>query len=362
MSNLKNKPALLLLLPLMAGIIAGSKINLDSLIIFAVLVVLAGISLVLFLKRFLRLFTFVIATAFLLIGALFISLKSSAQPNNSIIHFTDLPVNVAVQGIIDSPVYQRKISQKLTIRVDTVWANYEPFPVSGKVQVTFYELKIPLKYGDQIVAKGRLLLPSGERNPGEFNYKKLLLAQGILAIMSVNSHQELQVLRHNHGNRFLQALIYPVRRFIIRFIDLTLDGQQAALLKGLLVGARGSIDFELKDAFAKVGVIHVLAVSGLHVGFILLGLMSLLLLLRIKAKARVCIIILGLFYYACLTGLHAPVVRASIMASILLVGSVLKFVKLYQIYCPVLRASDDELWYPISIKITAPVQQMSQWK
>ncbi|NIA28809.1 MAG: DNA internalization-related competence protein ComEC/Rec2 [Actinobacteria bacterium] len=324
MTSVQNKPALKLFILLIAGIILGRCFIIPPLFLFSILILSTIFVFITFAKQFRRLFALCVILAFVVAGALLLQARVSSFPRNHIRQYVDLPVPVAIEGTIDSPVDVREKAIKFVVNVDSIWVDYMPRLACGKALITLYDLHASLKYGDHIVAKGRLASPSGERNPGEFNYRKYLAAKNIYAVMSVSSGRRFCLISRGNGVWFLQQLVYPVRSFIIRFVDKSLNGQSAALLKGLLVGARGDIDPNLKQSFANVGVIHVLAVSGLHVGFILAGLLYLFRLLRIREPFRTLFVILCLVYYAYLTGLHAPVVRATIMASILLVGNLLQ--------------------------------------
>ncbi len=131
-------------------------------------------------------------------------------------------------------------------------------------------------------------------------------------------------LNTGEGHPVLAGIVYPVRQYVLRIIDSALDGQSAALLKALLVGVRGDVDNDIRDAFANAGVIHVLAVSGLHVGFVLAGLISLFSFLHIPNPWRILLVMLCLIFYALLTGLKPSVFRATVMAIVFLGGQLMQ--------------------------------------
>ncbi|MFQ5769778.1 MAG: DNA internalization-related competence protein ComEC/Rec2, partial [bacterium] len=112
--------------------------------------------------------------------------------------------------------------------------------------------------------------------------------------------------------------------YLDNFIENNLPPQEAALLQGLMIGNRGEITIELREAFSKLGVIHILAVSGLHVGFIIIIFMGVFGFLRIPYRFLVLLTLIGLIFYAYLTNLKPPVVRASIMGGLILLGTLLE--------------------------------------
>ena len=235
-----------------------------------------------------------------------------------------MPYTVAIEGIVCKPVENRGEGQLTVVAVDSIWVLSSVYGVNGRCLLRLFEPIENLSYGDRIVARCLLRSPPGERNPGEFDYRKYLASQNIHAVASVATSGQALILSRGEGALLLKYLVYPARRCIIDFIDSSLTGQQAALLKALLVGARGDIDNDLRNDFADVGVIHVLAVSGLHVGFILIGLIGLFGFLHIANPWRTILVILGLLFYAWITGLSPSVVRATIMAIVYVMGLLLQ--------------------------------------
>ena len=180
-----------------------------------------------------------------------------------------------------------------------------------------------LKYGDIIEIEGDLVRPRERRNPGGFDYRAYLARQNIHAILYVNQDDNLHQLKGQKGNFLLRRVIYPVRRKLLQDIDVLLPESTRPLLKTLLLGDRTELDHEMRDAYARAGIVHILAVSGLHVGFIALILSFLFGLIRLPWKSRTFFIIAGLLFYVLLTEGRPPVFRAALMASIYLFGQLL---------------------------------------
>ncbi len=311
---LKHKPAVKLLLPFVLGILTAKIISFPPVVLFVILICL-GV-LICFFYRFCHpcVFVFLFVAGNLRFG------MTCESPPNSIRYFGDLAVPVGIEGVIAGPVEKRGDDRVFILAVDTVWVLTRPYPAAGKVRVTFGFPANDLIYGDRIVAKGSLRLPPGERNPGGFNYAQYLASRRIFGLFYSRGPADYLILERGNGSRLLQRTVYPVRRWMIHVIESTLDGEEAALLKGLLVASKDDSAAEMKEAFSNAGVIHVLAVSGLHVGFILLGLSGLFKMLAIPEPFKSILVVAGLFFYAALTGMQAPVMRASIMASIIQFG------------------------------------------
>jgi competence protein ComEC len=154
------------------------------------------------------------------------------------------------------------------------------------------------------------------RNPGEFDYNKYLRSKGISGIVTTYNVEDLKIL--NDKTNFFPAEIFKIRKAINRRIFELHDQQTASLLKGLLLADRSDIDYQTKTEFINAGVIHVLAVSGLHTGFIILFL--LIVFGRFNLYLRSIITVLGLFLFMCITGLPVSVIRASVMAVVIIIA------------------------------------------
>ena len=115
------------------------------------------------------------------------------------------------------------------------------------------------------------------------------------------------------------------QRLLQRYEELGITGNEKGTLAALSLGWRDELDKDIKTSFARSGAMHVLAVSGLHVGLIYFILLRLLILVgigqplyeeRIRWCLRGAIVLLVLWLYALITGFSPSVVRATIMLSL----------------------------------------------
>lgn len=194
-------------------------------------------------------------------------------------------------------------------------------PVRGRVLVRFR--KSPgsrFGYGDRIRVTGRLTRPPPRRNPGGFDYRAWLERQGIRKILTVPEADGAEILAGHSGSPLLRRVIFPARRRILARIDRLYPESGRPLMRTLLAGDRTEMDADTEEAFAETGIIHILAVSGLHTGFIVLILRLLFGMCRLPKTAETLLVISGLAAFALITGARPPVVRAALMASIYLTG------------------------------------------
>ncbi len=190
--------------------------------------------------------------------------------------------------------------------------------VHGTVLVSGKQLQ-SLAPGADAILRGRLRLADEARNPGEFDYRMYLRAHDISALFYCSDSLPLWI-RPASTRWSLAQLSAGTRVWLENQLSKFSSGQELALLKGLLLGEIEEIDQDIMESFARTGLIHILSVSGLHVGFIALLLMLAASLARIPKRRQWLFIVIALWCYAYLTGLKSPIVRASLMATVLLAG------------------------------------------
>lgn len=323
----RNRPAFKLLLGFTAGIVVATRIDCPPLIPYLIAVGFAFAGVVSFwLLRFsdqhvTNLFSY---AALGMLGFVSYHISTTHLPADHISHFADLDHRVRLRGVIERYPEKHLNKTYLTLSATTIELPTGRFETDGAVLLRLAKDLSAPEYGDEIEVNGFLRRPRDRRNPGEFDYRAYLAAQGIWGIVSVNKKSQIIQVSSGHGLWLMRRLVVPVKRYLSDLLSNSLPDREAALLQGLMLGERGEISSDVKTSFARLGVIHVLAVSGLHVSFVVLILMGVLGILRVPYAARVGITLLGLVFYAYLTNLKPPVLRASIMAGVFLGGMVLQ--------------------------------------
>lgn len=177
----------------------------------------------------------------------------------------------------------------------------------------FYE---SVKPGNKILIRGTFQQGREIRNPGEFDYRKFLLSKGITGI--ITSYDSVSVTILSGDYFFFKNIIFESRKSIDELIHQLHNSRTAGLLRGLLLADRTEIDYETKQNFVNSGVIHILAVSGLHVGYILL--FFVVIFGRLNIYIRSFLTIIGLICFMIITGVPASVFRATLMTVILIIA------------------------------------------
>ena len=200
-------------------------------------------------------------------------------------------------------------------------------PAEGKLLLLLpkEDSKMSFLEGQQILFPAQIQEIPAPKNQHQFNYREFMEKRKVLRQVQLNPDiYKLPGIR----NQGLETLAAASRRTIVQSLQENgFSTSQLGTVQALLLGQKQDISAEVYNNFAAAGVVHILAVSGLHVGLILLLLNWLLLPLDRFRKGRILkgiLLILLLWGFAVLTGLSPSVVRAVSMFSFLAVGMQLK--------------------------------------
>jgi len=240
-------------------------------------------------------------------------------------HFRNKKASQWYIGLISQPITEKEKSYKSIIKIVSVKNENGLEHVTGNCLVYFSKdsSSAKLKYGDLIFFKEDPSEVKEASNPSQFDYKRWLGFNRIYDQVFLQE-EKWKLLVHARGNA-LFALSYSLRdKLLDIFSRYQITGQEYAVLSALILGCDDEIDQEVISAYAASGALHVLSVSGLHVGIIYVAINFLLSFLDKKRKTKILksvLIILFLWFYALLTGLSPSVLRAATMLSFIIVGT-----------------------------------------
>jgi len=230
---------------------------------------------------------------------------------------------------ISEPGQMRKNSIKCKATVLEVMQQGKPITVDGNLLIYFEKdsaILSKLKYGTRLLIKNTSQEIKGPQNPYEFNYKRYLAFNQIYrqAYITKNNFIVFDQL----GGNFIWKIAYQAQAFFNESLLKYVQGvNEIAISKALLYGYDDEIDPELVRAYSNTGTLHVLAVSGMHVGLIF-WLINLVLKYFDKQqyqrflKAIISLIII--WAYSLLCGLSPSILRASVMFSFVALGNMVK--------------------------------------
>lgn len=169
--------------------------------------------------------------------------------------------------------------------------------------------------GRRLLVKGRLDRAPLPANPGDFNYRAYLERKGIIAVLTADTVPG--ILEQKRDARYLlPQLLASARLRIENGIVRSVPPEQAVLLRGFLLGSTDEITPEDRQIYQRTGVMHLFAVSGLNVGFVLLLFIAAARLLHLLRVPAFLFVTLGIWCYAALTGFPPSVTRAAVMGTV----------------------------------------------
>src|SRR5215475_3476844 len=177
------------------------------------------------------------------------------------------------------------------------------------------------EFGDELKLFGIAEPIAPPRNPGEFDMRAYLVRHDVRRMLFSRYPEDGTLIRHGGGNPVLRAA-QASRTWMQNALCCGLDDAPEVkdFISGIVLGIRHETPEDIEEPFQQTGTIHLFAVAGLHVGIVAALLWVLATIAGLPRKRAAAFIIPSLFFYAAITGLHIPALRAAVMASIL-VGS-----------------------------------------
>jgi competence protein ComEC len=225
-----------------------------------------------------------------------------------------LPQTVRVEGrLAAEPRRWAPDRARLLLETDRVADE----PRVGLIQVAAYGVLPALTEGQRIAAPLRLSRAAGFRNPGTYDSAARLARDGIYVVATTRA-DAVSTLDDPEPPWPVRA-----RRESVAAIGRALPPTSAALLAGLLLGDRSDLPRDVDDAFRRAGVYHVLAVSGFNVGILAASVWALCRLLRLPHRPSAVLAIVVVVGFALVVGPEPSVLRAVVMAVLVLVATLL---------------------------------------
>lgn len=180
-------------------------------------------------------------------------------------------------------------------------------------------------YGDILLIPAVYHALDPPYNPGEFDYK-LFMENRQTYFQSYVPTDQYEVLKVKAGHPIISFALSLRRKLIKKYNNYLPDQDAAALASTLILGYRADLNKDVVEAYSKTGTMHVLSVSGMHVGIVFLVLSFLLRTLdknKVLIYVRILLIITAIWFYSLISGFSSPVCRAALMISFVLIGKAL---------------------------------------
>ena len=175
------------------------------------------------------------------------------------------------------------------------------------------------KLGSYVEIEGRLKCFERASNPGQFDAALYYQISGI----SYRLDQAKITKTTTEYNRIGETL-WQIRKHLSGILSLRLPEKEAALMQTILLGEKGSLDSEIKELYQRSGIAHILAISGLHVSVLGMGLYRLLRKIGVPVKGAALLSMLLLLFYGAMTGFSVSAMRAILMFGLRMLGEMLQ--------------------------------------
>lgn len=189
----------------------------------------------------------------------------------------------------------------------------------GKVMVNIFRKEELVEYGDRIRLNGKLHKPFEVPSRGHFSYENYLKRNGIYWVLSVKKSAPVDIVARRQGSVIYGSLL-KYRQRLKQVLEHHLSAFEAGIVQSLVLGGRYSIPERTRELFVQTGTAHILAISGMNVAGMAFIIFLILNVLRVPRRPQIFLTSLVLIAYCLLTGANPSVIRATIMAVVMLWG------------------------------------------
>lgn len=231
--------------------------------------------------------------------------------------YKNIKEEIKVEAIVISNVKEKEYKDEYIIKVKTINSNKKYNGTHLKLSIKNNKNK--LEYGDKIKFKGEFEEPEVQRNYGGFDYKEYLKTGKIYGLVTANKIEKVEKGKYNK----LLIVINKINQNIVNNSNKILEKEEANLLTGILIGNKDNLSKDVQESFRNSNLSHMLAVSGAHVTYVILGITIILKKSKINKRISKIITIVLLILFIYLTGGTPSVTRACIMAIYIIFASLI---------------------------------------
>lgn len=229
----------------------------------------------------------------------------------------------------DCDVWVARLAECPTEKGKTVKVVLEMQSATGSVMAYFEknERSLNLNYGDVIAFYEPPKLVEPPSNPEQFDYQKYLSRKGILRQVYLKD-ESWDLLKDKSVNP-IYSFSYNLRNFLLATIrELGISDDEYSVAAAILLGYDDTLPTELRQKYVAAGSMHILCVSGMHVGVIFMVFSYMLGFLDKRKRGqnvtKQILLLVLIWFYALLAGLAPSILRSTIMLSFVIVGDMIK--------------------------------------
>ncbi len=325
-----GRPALSSLIVYTLGILIAGYLPFHSTIYMAVTLSIAIAALVYHLKNYSKFSTVLLYFSLIFAGITAYQISVSDFPPTHIKNIVEKASTVTIIGEIVAEPDIRSDRTYMIIEVDSLIWRKRKFKSCGNIMLKINHQSKSYLFKDRLRFNGYLFKPGGAHIPGGFDYERWLRHKGVFGMMVLNDTSVIRILPGqpqrwyeylmfwNLERVFINKLVSPLREILLAGYELYLPENQASLLAGFVLGEKRDMPDDIVSLFRDTGTLHLMAVSGSNVAIIVMFFLAIT--YPLKRRIRIIITLIAVVFFCFLTRNEPSVVRASVMASIGLIG------------------------------------------
>lgn len=226
------------------------------------------------------------------------------------------PFQNTVDELVEQTVFNAQLKQ---LRRDDSWIDCH-----ARVRVAVSGNHTALRPGDRVRLWGKARKITGPGNPGQFDQRRNMQTQGIVALIRIENPDGVALVCSNECFRVKRCL-ERMRSLLQGRFSRWIPEENRALACAMVLGLRNDLDPEVKDMFRRTGTMHILAISGMHIGLITTLLFFVLKLLLVPRRVVCVLVIVFVIVYTAMTGGQPPAVRAALFLCVVFMGILLGY-------------------------------------
>jgi competence protein ComEC len=327
----KRYPFARLLLPFIIGIVLEWYVKIPFQSLLPTFLVSAALSLVIFFLRINSLYRWrwlpglCMHVALVALGAIITYQQDIRNNDEWLGHFYKDTGSILVT--IQEPLVEKAKSYKAEATTEALFANGKWTRTTGRIIIYFQKDSVypNIVYGSQIILSKSLQPIKNSGNPGAFDYERYNAFKDIHYQVYLKAH-EYQLLSTTNINPVNQWL-FGIQKWVVALLQKRIKGsEESGVAEALLIGYRNDLDKDLVQAYSNTGVVHIIAISGLHLAVIYGVLVFFLRGIKNKRLNRILkpvIVLLVLWTFSLVAGAAPSIVRSAVMFSFIVAGEIL---------------------------------------
>ena len=213
-------------------------------------------------------------------------------------------------------------STRFQLDVETLNATTGRRKVTGRLQVVVDGNAQGINAGDRIAVQGWSQANRPQMNPGGFNVSDYARSKGLRGIVRVRDSELVKVVEAS-STAFKRAR-RTLRRRAEGVLESAISDDVRPVADAMLLGDRSMLPPEMRTVFVESGTVHLLAISGLHIGILMLFLLAIGRAIRLSSRHSILLAVAVLFIYLQIADCRPPMIRAFVIIAIWSVGRLVR--------------------------------------